>query len=218
MVSKKFCVMCGKQAVKESRCEECWGKEHNIVELPERLEFVQCPKCDLVLFRNKWVRPDFEKLIKDSAKILGEADSWEIIPRDHKYEAFVHGWTGGVRKEEKHVVTVKLIKNICQTCGKLLGGYYEAKLQIRGDYDGSILSWLEEEAERIGQTDKMAFFRYEKVKGGMDYFFGSKSAVKKLAEILRKRFGAELTTSFQVAGRKQGKELRRTIIAVRFES
>lgn len=189
-----------------------------LAEFPEKIEFVQCPKCDLVKMRNKWVVPDFEKMIKDSAKLHGEVDAWEITPYDGDYEVEVRGWLNGRRTVEKHVVKLKAIKNVCPVCGRVLSGYYEAIIQVRGNYNGLILEWLENEARRIGWTDKMAFFRHEMVKGGVDYFFGSKAAAKKVAEGLKNRFGAKLTSSFQVAGRKQGKELRRTVIAARFSS
>jgi len=215
-MQRKFCFICGKQSVTEGYCEECWGKRHKLVELPEKLEYVQCPKCSMVKLRNKWVLPDIEKMIKDSAKTHGEADRWFFTPTGNSMNVEVHGWISNIRKKETNKVLLKAIKNICPVCGKLLGGYYEAIIQVRGDYNGLILERLENEAERIGKTDSMAFFRYEMVKGGVDYFFGSKAAAKKIADGLKKRFNAELTTSFQVAGRKQGKELRRTIIAARF--
>ena len=215
MVSKKFCFVCGKQAVKEGKCEECWSKEHALVTLPEKIEFIQCPKCDLTKTRNRWIAPDLEKIIKDSAKTHGEVDAWSFLPNKEGYEVEVRGWIDSMRKVETHKVKLHAIKNVCPVCGKLLSGYYEAIIQVRGEYNGIILEWLEKEANRVGKTDNMAFFRQEIVKGGIDYFFGSKAAAKKLADALKKRFDAELTTSFQVAGRKDGKELRRTIISAR---
>ncbi|MEM5814519.1 MAG: NMD3-related protein [Candidatus Aenigmatarchaeota archaeon] len=212
----KFCPICGKQASHEGYCEGHWNERNPLITLPERLSFVQCPKCGLVKERGRWVMPDFEKIIKGSAKIHGEVDQWMFTPKGDEMRVEVHGWIKGHRKKDVHAVKLKAVKNICPVCGKLLGGYYEAKLQVRGDYHGGILERIEKEAERIGKADRKAFFRSELVKGGVDYFFGSKAAAKQVAEGLRRNFGAELTTSFQIAGRKGGKELRRTIIAARF--
>jgi nonsense-mediated mRNA decay protein 3 len=212
----KFCFICGKQAYKDGYCEQHWGERNKLAELPEKIEFVQCPKCDLVKERNRWVKPDFDKIIKGAAKTHGEVDAWEITPLKNGYEVEMRGWVNGARKVEKHTVKLHAIRNVCPICGRLLSGYYEAKLQIRGNFTGPTIEWIEEEAERIGKSDNKAFYRHEQLKEGVDIFFGSKAAAKQIALGLKKHYGAELTTSFQVAGRREGKELRRTIISVRF--
>jgi len=213
---KRFCFICGNQAIKEGLCEGCWSKRNKLAEFPDKIEFVQCPKCNLIQIRTKWVNPDFEKLIKDSTKISGETDAWSFTLQKNGYEVEVRGLKDGIRMVERHNIRLHAIKNICPVCGRLLSGYYEAIIQVRGEYNDSILEQLEKEARNIGKTDSMAFYRQEMVKGGADYFFGSKKAVKQIALSLKKKYGAELTESFQVVGRKDGKDLVRTIIAVRF--
>jgi len=212
---KKFCFICGKQSTIEGLCEECWGKRHKLVELPEKLEFIQCPKCNLVKIRNNWVEPDLGKIIRDSAKLHGKITAWGTSLQKDGYEITACGEIEGIEKKETHKIRLHAIKNICPVCGRVLSGYYEAIIQVRGEHDGRTLEWLEREAERIGRTDSMAFIRRETVKGGTDYFFGSKKAAKSIAMEMKKKFNAELTESFQVAGRKDGKELVRTIISVR---
>jgi nonsense-mediated mRNA decay protein 3 len=214
-MQRKFCFVCGKQSTIEGQCEECWGKKHPLAELPDKIEFIQCPKCNLVLSKGKWIQPNYERIVEHSAKLHGEVTAWEITPVKNMYEVIAHGEVSGVRKDEKHVVRLHAVRNICPVCGKLLSGYYEARLQLRGSNVGAMAVWLEKEAERIGKKDSTAFYRHELFKEGVDFLFGSKAVAKGIAEGLRKRFNAELTTSFQIAGRKDGKELRRTIISIR---
>lgn len=213
----KFCFLCGKPAVKEGLCKEHWGEKNPLIKLPKEIKFVQCPKCDLIKFGNKHVEPDFEKMIKSKAKLLGEVDEWEMEPRDDGFEVHVSGWIGKTRKEERHMVKMKAVKNVCGICGRLLGGYYEAKLQIRGNFSGVILEHVERQAANIRKRDKKAFIRHELLKEGVDFYFGSKSAARKIATSLRKNFGAELKETFKVVGRKDGKDIKRIFIAVRFK-
>lgn len=216
MVKRKICFLCGEPAVKEGYCEGHWGEKNPLIRLPEKVEAVQCPKCNLVKIRNRWVPPDLERIIKSYAKKLGEVDEWLVGTVKDKVKVHVSGWVKGRRKEEFHFVKLKFIKNICPICGRLLGGYYEAKLQLRGEVTGPMLAWIREQTAKIARKDRKAFYRHEMLKEGIDLYYGSKSAARKIANGLRKNFGAELKESFKVVGKKEGKELRRTIISVRF--
>jgi len=217
MGKRKICFLCGKPAVKEGYCEEHWGKKNPLIKLPEKIEVVQCPKCGLVKIKNKWVEPDLEKIVKKFAKVLGEVDEWLVGVVNGETKVHVSGWIRGFRKEEFHFIKIKFVKRVCPICTRLLGGYYEAKIQLRGEVTGPILAWIREETLRIGKRDKKAFYRHKLLKEGIDLYYGSKSAARKIANGLKKRFAAETKESFKVWGRKDGKEIKRLIISVRFK-
>ena len=97
---------------------------------------------------------------------------------------------------------------------KMRSGYYEAKLQLRGNIPVNIIEFIE---NHIGKMrNKNAFFRPERVKSGIDIYVGSKSSANNLAEQMKRQLKAELKRSYKLHTRREGKNIYRDVISVRF--
>ncbi len=216
---QKFCYVCGKATNKliNGMCEDCFKDKSRIINVPEILELITCSKCGHTKIKNNWKDINVENILKDKIKILGENVKLEIKKTNNDLKVSAKGLVKGVSKpkEETHSVYLHYNKVLCPDCIRKYGNYYESTLQLRGNIPDSTLQIIENEISFIKDKDRKAFYRIEKVKGGLDLFFGSKSAAEKVAESLRKRFQAEIKRSFKLFTRKEGKDIYREVISVR---
>jgi len=214
----KFCFLCGKEVEKliKGYCEECYNKKFHLIEIPKKISYVMCNKCNLVRYKNKWRDLRIEDLIKQKIKIFGNNMKIRIKTNDI-FHVVAKGFLEGSEKlkEEIHDINVIINKTICPLCSKKYGGYYEAILQLRGNFSVFITNFIDDQMILMSKKEKKAFYKIKKVKNGVDFYIGSKSAANRLAESLKKEFNAEIKRSFKIATRKGGKNIYRNIISVR---
>ena len=214
----KFCFLCGKKTEKliKGYCEECYNKKYNLIEIPKKISYIICNKCKLIRHRNKWKDTKIRDLLKQKIKILGNNVKIKIEMNDifHiKAKGFLEG--SEKLKEETHDVNVNINKTICPFCSRKYGGYYEAILQLRGNFSPLITDFIDDQMILMSKKERKAFYRIKGVKNGFDFYIGSKSAANRLAESLKKKFNAKIKRSFKLVTKKNGKNVYRNIISVR---
>jgi len=188
-----------------------------LVELPKVIEITKCPKDGLILQNKSWVPLQPLSFVKRLAKIHGEVDSWQILPAENAIDVEVTGWLKpGEPKHEIHRIQLKINHQLCDAHASMSSGYWEATLQLRGGWDGEHFHFIERRLDKIMQTDRWAFHKEKPVKGGLDIFVGSKQAVWKIAQEMKRQFNAEIVKSVTVMGRKNNKNLKRLTVSVRF--
>ncbi len=102
----------------------------------------------------------------------------------------------------------------CPDCSRKFGGYYEAILQLRGEFPEDILDFIDKVVSK--HSDRTgAYFRIEKIKEGINLYIGSKSIANKLAKIL-KDMKFEIKKSYKLVTKRDGKEIYRTVIVARY--
>jgi len=220
MATRKFCFVCGKSTDKliEGYCEECRGEKENLIEMPKKFELTVCSRCNRVKFNNRWHDSSVEDVLNKKIKTKGRITKFEI-ERDGKfYYAIVKGYPEGSTKlrEEKERIPVHINKIVCSQCIRKWGGYYEAIVQIRGKYTRPMLDLVEEIVERSKGKDEKAFIsKISRVKGGFDYYLGSKKIAMKIASEMKKEYDAEIKKSYELVTQKEGKDVYRNIYSVR---
>ena len=188
-----------------------------LIELPGSIELAECPKDGLVQQDKRWMPLEPLSFFRKLAKVNGKIDTWEIIPGDGSMDVEVSGWIGSdIEKRERHRVEIKFRKQLCDVHASASCGYWEAMLQLRGNWDGEYFHFAEQRLNEISRKDRWAFHRDETVKGGIDIFCGSKQAVWKVAQEMKTRFRAEITKSTTLVGRKNDKNMMRLTVSVRF--
>lgn len=141
----------------------------------------------------------------------------EIRARIHEMQRELH--------HEKKKVTVYVRQTVCPRCQKFLGGYFEAILQVRAEdreltkeERDKISKLVEEKVDEIMKRDRMGFIQdtVEKEEG-IDFYMGSTSAARKLAQAIRDRYGGSISEAYQLVGqdRMTSKEVYRTSVSVR---
>ncbi len=152
----------------------------------------------------------------------------EYFPAIVVYEVRVKAKTHELQRElhdERKKVTVYVRQTVCPRCQKFLGGYFEAILQVRAE--GRSLSeeerkaigkLVEEKVDEIMQKDRMGFIQdtIEKEEG-LDFYMGSTSSARKIAQAIRERFGGTISEAYELVGldRQTSREVYRTSVSVR---
>ncbi len=226
---RRFCAVCGKVTDKlvENLCEECFSKERIIFEIPE-IRIKYCKDCGKIFRRGKWIFYDYDPEVSINNAIKDEI--MDKIKFKVPIDTYTFSYTTDKDKiklvlnvyiEDKEIryekdLDLKLEVTLCKDCIRKRSKYYEAILQIRGKYDRSIIDFIERKLEEMRIYDGKAFItKIEELKEGVDLYIGSKDAGRKIARIMKK-MGAKISESKKLYGRKDGREVYRYSICIRF--
>ncbi len=171
-----------------------------------------------------------EELPVGEARVSFEAVSWHIehFPAIITYEVRVKARLHELQRElhdEKKRVAVYVRQTVCPRCQKFLGGYFEAILQVRAEdrplseeERKGVEKLVEEKVDEIMRKDRMGFIQdtIEKEEG-LDFYMGSTSSARKLAQAIRERFGGSISEAYELVGqdRQTSREVYRTSVSVR---
>ncbi|WP_297827009.1 60S ribosomal export protein NMD3 [uncultured Methanobrevibacter sp.] len=235
-----FCVECGSTDKKMvgNICIDCFLKDFQMIELPERIEVQICSHCNSKLEEGKWseefipeeeiIYRALERNIKISDEVSNEIINLEIDQMKGTIASCyveVVGEVEGTQIEETQETEVKILKTVCPTCSKLQAGYYEAVIQFRADSRDIKKEEYEKADEVVERTlikqskkDKLAYCpQIAKLKEGYDYYIGSLKTGRKVAEALKDEFGGTIKESPRLISedKSTGKGLYRIWISVR---
>jgi nonsense-mediated mRNA decay protein 3 len=210
----------------------------NILSFPERVEVTICSVCGAKLLRGKW------QITERTAEELAYEASYYSLMVHHeiqdpelnlrlmkrgatRYLAQVNlkGTFKGIPIEESGEIPIKIILTACDRCSRMAGKYFEAVVQIRGSSKPpskaelskckDISFSLADAAYRSG--DQLAFIQdIKETKGGIDLVVGSTQLGKQIARAIFEQFGGRTLESASLAGKKDGVDIYRTTILVRF--
>jgi nonsense-mediated mRNA decay protein 3 len=252
-VRATFCVECGKESEGEEElrgglCLACFVERNPVLLAPDVVDLVRCPSCGSVRRRGLWTPPvdptrgreeeDGEALrraVQDAAEgsmsvveggLIRTAD---VDVRPESRGSFVVtaraevGLMGGVVGCEA-VSRVRVRGEVCPTCSRMAGSYYEALVQFRGAKGRPATPEELDEARRLveGEVARLSaasrdvgITKMEEQHGGLDFYLTSHSAGAQIARSLSSRFNATSTSSTSMAGRRDGRDLVRVTHAVR---
>ena len=219
-------------------CIDCFLKEFQMIELPERIEVQICSHCNSKLEEGKWSDefiPEEEiiyRALERNIKIADEVENEDINLEIDQIKGTIAscyvevvGGVHGTQIDEVHETEVKLLKTVCPTCSKVQSGYYETVIQFRADsreIKPQEYKKADEVVERTlikqSKKDKLAYCpQIAKLKEGYDYYIGSFKTGKKVAEALTEEFGGIIKESPRLISedKSTGKGLYRIWISVR---
>ena len=235
-----FCVECGSTEKKMvgNICIDCFLKDFQMIEIPERIEGQICSHCNSKLEEGKWSEeyiPEEEiiyRALERNIKIADEVENEDINLEIDQIKGTIAscyvevvGEVHGTQIDEVHETEVKLLKTVCPTCSKVQSGYYETVIQFRADsreIKPQEYKKADEVVERTlikqSKKDKLAYCpQIAKLKEGYDYYIGSFKTGKKVAEALTEEFGGIIKESPRLISedKSTGKGLYRIWISVR---
>jgi nonsense-mediated mRNA decay protein 3 len=237
---EEFCVVCGRTglALTDGVCAECAADRTVLLTLPERGELVVCPSCGARRVGGRWDRPgsplvpteeDLAPFLRVHPEVGVRSVRWEETTSTATVRELVAHASVRFRGIEREVAlrfSVRLLSQSCPECSRRSGRYYTAVVQLRGPADGRgerprelrarlerLWSGVLEEA----RPDVRAAVSWrEERPEGWDYYLVETVPARALARIAKQRFAATLKESATLAGRKDGHDVYRVTVCVRF--
>jgi 60S ribosomal export protein NMD3 len=236
-VMQSICPGCG-QPSPQGLCPACMLKSMQIISCPKHVEVTVCSVCGAKLIRGKWqiTERTAEELAYEASyyAVLVHSDienpelDLRLLKRGstrYLARANLKGTFKGIIVEESCEFPIKVILTACDRCSRMAGKYFEAVIQIRGssrpptkedlDKCKDMALSLADAAYRRG--DQLAFVQdIKETKGGVDLVIGSTQLGRQIARAIFEHFGGRTEESASLAGKKDGNDIYRTTILVRF--
>jgi nonsense-mediated mRNA decay protein 3 len=235
-----FCIECGKEDEElfKGLCHSCFAAGNKLISIPSELEVEVCAHCSSIHIGDRWQETEQteEDLVAETIvnAAVTDVNAEDVVleidiinQRGSLLELLVkaNGTVLGVPIEREFKVNVKINRNACPECSKYASGYYEAVLQLRADErlldneeiqaaDKIIKNLL----EKLSRTNRMAYLSQRlMLKEGVDYYFGSYKAARKISNTLKEHMGGMIGESPRLMGRDKsaGKDLYRIWISLR---
>jgi nonsense-mediated mRNA decay protein 3 len=234
---KAFCPRCGMPS-NVDLCDKCVLETTKFLSCPDKIEVTVCSVCGAKFAKGHWQlnELDMDELILNAVQgslcIHNDLLDPDIrIQLDKcgatRYTANVitKGRFKGMEAEESCQVYVSIYLKACDRCSRIAGKYFEATIQVRGSLEKPSDDELEE-CERIAHSMAEASYRdgeqlsfiqeFKNTKAGIDIIVGSTQLGRQIAKALHERFGGKIQKSSKLVGKKDGRDVFRTTILIRF--
>lgn len=226
------CYICGKPAVLDGLCANCYNGEHPLVHVTSPLEIQACKRCGSVKVPGGWktitlssseadglLKRQIDRLLSQQVERLVKAVevSYEVGNKldrvvHIRLKAFGPSHPSLASHEEVYPVEVRFTYGTCDTCGMISGGYYEATLQIRAD--GRDVTDAEEEeilaivtriaVNEYGRDSKAFASERNRTKNGFDFDLGSDHMCRLVADEIQSAYLAERKENYKLIGQDRG--------------
>lgn len=235
------CLKCGEPSSEEGLCRRCTLQSAKLLSCPDLVEVTVCSICGARLERGKWKIADTEGDIEAQASEavcnslcihkdledpridvkLGNRGSTRYLAKVTLKGSFM-----GEPIEERCEIPVRIKRMACERCSRIAGKYFEATVQVRGSASRPLMDREMEECRRMALSmadagyrsgDQLSFVQdIKEVKGGIDIILGSTQLGRHIARAIYERFGGRLQESCKLVGKKDGRDVYRSTILVRF--
>jgi nonsense-mediated mRNA decay protein 3 len=206
-MSDLVCPKCGRRNTQidfiEAFCVECYPVK---IELPKKLEFERCGRCERIRMKGEWTNYNEQKLeryIVEKCRGDFEAAEYDLISQVASF------LMKGSNMRVERTIPIEIKKTICQQCSRMSGGYYEGIIQLRGD-PLKVRGHAEMLMKKLAKRTFIA--KEEEKDGGLDIYVGNSKAVVEIITEL----GVKTLITKKLIGRDQGKRLYRTTFLLRF--
>ncbi|MBI3191001.1 hypothetical protein HYZ41_04845 [archaeon] len=201
-----FCIKCGKTAVANNFCKECFLGSAHLFDLKD-FEMHKCHGCGN--FKEVSVQGQIEREIKTKNKITSCSVKTKKVGNrlvaTVTCSGFVSPLRNTVTEDKKINITIK--KFMCKKCIEISGGYYEAVIQVRGDKKDKLMNKLHKMLPQNAVTTVVP------LKEGYDVRLRKRGYASTAVSYLRGRF--EVKQSYKLVGEKKGKKIYRNFYAIR---
>lgn len=227
-----ICLKCGgKPPFISQICHDCVHKLEIVAEVPDILRMICCKSCFSLKVPGTWL--DFTDLNSSVSHFVETSIKWnnkiskpenkmslnQLDPNKFEIDIECKGDYSGICLESKERRVVEIKYQVCQTCSRKAGGYYEAILQLRTKRKKLLNQTVDLVYNEI-ESASPEFFTVESgsVKGGYDFQLSSTEKARSLARELMVRFGGHVTETNTLVGKKDGRDLLRHTFGLRLPS
>jgi len=229
----------------QGRCQRCFLEEVNLLHVPKEIQVVICKDCPSYQLGKQWhssapgesTEDTIKKVALYSVKVARLSESGTellnppaakgvkvLIEPDTKAGLVKITAIGKVHelqaapKVEETSVKLSLVRRACGTCSLKRARHYEAVLQVRGELPQEKLSRIKTMLERLvkeaaGQEEFISDIQEQD--GGLDFYVSSAALGRRMASLLKDKFGAHVSQSAKLIGQtKDGRKRFKVTILV----
>jgi len=237
-MNNTICPKCGKPTPRlyQGRCKDCFLETFTLAEIAPVLHVKVCPTCGARLIKNRWVdQGSLEDVViqtvEDALFVHDMAEDIEVYvepraqtPYLYKVRIEVDAMLLDEMFHQELKTEVRVVRESCDMCSRISGGYFEAIVQIRAK------NRIPEESEKqeciritnyvldrlLSKGDRLAFISHsQEIKEGIDLYVGSSNAARHICKEINSQLGGFFTESATLQGRKEGKNLYRITFSLR---
>ncbi|MFP8951670.1 60S ribosomal export protein NMD3 [Natrialbaceae archaeon A-arb3/5] len=220
-------------------CESCYFDDFEFIDAPDRIDVRVCAQCGAVHRGNRWIDVGAEDYTDIAIEEVSEALSvhvdvqdvaWQVEPEQIdensiRMHCYFTGVVRGTPVEEQLMIPVKIARQTCTRCGRIVGDYYASIVQIRAedrtpsseeiDRAKAIANQIVADMEATG--DRNAFItEMGEVDDGLNMRVSTNKIGKKISNKMIEEFGGTVNDAETlVTEDSDGNEVYRVTFAVR---
>jgi nonsense-mediated mRNA decay protein 3 len=232
-----FCPKCGAPSENGEFCGNCRVEDTVGIAIQPRVECICCPSCGSTKISGIWSDCSVERdeLAHDlvSSAIFIHTDVQNILKNIHIADISVNrsiatvsvsGVLYGVPLEISRKVKIVWVREQCDRCCRISGGYYEGVIQVRATSRKPTPFELRRAAEIAYQIedrfqsagDRLSFVSsVDEQKDGIDIIFSSQTIGNTISHDICGALGGSFTTHPKLIGEKAGIKLYRVTYSIR---
>lgn len=237
-IQDNFCPKCGGKTDNEGLCNRCMRSTLEWLVCEPRVQCVYCPTCSSIKKGSTWsdTPHDHMKLAEELAigaiavhndvldLEVGIVTMSEPTPNRTLVTVYARGMLYDKPVQGTCDVLIVWIKEQCDRCSRLSGGYYEAIVQVRATnrrpdlYERLRVDAIAHEVEGSVQDagDRLSFItRLDDTRDGVDIIVSSHSIGDAIARQIVTEMGGKITRHPKLVGERDGKKLYRVTVLLR---
>lgn len=233
-----ICPECGNltQKLFQGRCKDCFLKNFALAHIAPVLHAKICSTCGAHKIKNRWIDDggledvvihtvEDSLFVHDMAEDIGiYIEPRQLTPHLYRVHVEVDAMILDEMFHEELATEVRIVRESCDMCSRISGGYFEAIIQIRAT---NRIPEKEEIAECLNivndvlvrmknKGDRFAFISGSlELKEGTDLYVGSSNAARHICKDIISHLGGSFTESASLQGRKEGKDVYRITFSLR---
>ncbi len=225
MELSKFCPACGRETSElygdsKKLCAECFTDRNNLADLPRETEIVKCTVCGRMRKGRNWIEAySIEDQLAETFSDMVEGLEFELQYWEEDEEFYVRVHMRDEALEDHGDVKIDWVNEQCPDCSRFQGGFYKAKIQLRGENLEEASDFIVDKAAELTNRNRKDFLsNIEQNSHGIDFYLSTEAMNKKILSELRQAFDPEIKRSYELIGEKDGQRVYRNVVSVRLPS
>ena len=224
MELSKFCPRCGEETDKlygeeKKLCPECYTDVNSLADIPKELEITTCSVCGRMKHKGRWIEAYSveDQLAETFSEIGGDVEMelqfWE---EDEEFYVRTHMYDREIKDHED--VKIGWVEEQCPDCSRFQGGFYKAKIQLRGEGLDQISDDVVDKAAELTNENRKDFLsNVDHVDTGLDFYLSTENMNRKILTMLRDKYSPEIERSYELVGERDGQRVYRNVVSVRID-
>jgi len=219
----KFCPVCGKEVKsfygdEKEMCGECFLERNRLLDIPNEASIEICEECGRMKQDGKWHErfTDEDRIDLFFSRFRDEDTDIEYGIEKHGENLKVGYTVSKNGLEDSEAVLIEFSEDTCRDCKGFEGAFTKSKIQIRGKDIGEISDLIDKRSQNLEEKNHDDFVVDKReVEGGLDYILSTEHMCRHILDTVTKRFDLEVSRSYQLIGKQDGKDLYRNTVLLR---